>query len=755
MPILSPLPDDCLLAIHLPPSNDKGPIIMEHVLSALYGLNTNVSFEWQCDQQRICMGIYCNRRFQSFICHQLEAHYPGIQIQEEKVGIRFNTMRSAYLKPQTIPVFPIRRYPQTADPMQRTWTDPYLSIIAALHNVSGAETRGIQIVFAPAPLSWRKKGSECLAVYEMLSSMRLLKRAWRIRKLLVQFSYDHAMLRAMFLRFVKHQGYVPHKIDHRSHFQESVVEAARSKLAQLCFSVTIRLLVDNCPCPDIALAELGSSFTQFNIPELNGFTMRQTKTSETDVIGRKICYPMVLSIEELAGVLALPTSEVKIPTLSRAAFRHLPYIGAGNSKDGIIVGTTRKYGREIPLPIPCKTMHKHTVIMGKTGSGKSTWLRNVIDHMIACEYGVGLFDPHGDLFNALLNEVPLNRLNDAIVIDTTDQKYPIAFNVLQCSDKQRDLMISSVIDTFHTLFSDSWGPRTEYVLSHSVAALSYVPRASLLAIPRFLLESDYRKECLQFLKDPLLLEFWYKEYQAMPTRLRIETISPILNKLNRFLMVPLIRNILGQQENRISLRNAMDNKSIVLVNLAKGMLGEENSRLLGNFLLSHLQIAALSRVNTVLSDRPRFTVFVDELQHFTQSASSHISTLLAEGRKYRVNLMLACQHLGQFRELLPTIFGNINTLVVFQSGYDDAVKICDYLGEITPTDIINLPAHHAYIRFSHADVPQVISFKNVLPNKKVTKTDLHDRIRELSRQKFARPREEVESEISGFFKTFL
>lgn len=752
MPILPPAPDDCLLAVHLPPGNDKGPIIMEHVLSALYGLNTKVSFEWWHDQQLIWMRIYCHRRHRRFISHQLEAHYPGIQIQEEKISSQFSTMRSVYLKLQTVPVFPIRRYPQTSDPMQRTWTDPYLSIIAALHNVSGAEKRGIQIIFAPAPLSWRKKGSECLAVYEMLSSIRLLKRAWLIRKLLVQISYDHALLRAMFLRFVRHRGYVPHKIDHRSHFQESVVEAAQSKLAQLSFSVTIRLIVNDCPSPDMALAELGSSFTQFNIPELNGFIIRKTKSREADVIGRVIRYPMILSIEELAGVLALPTSEVKTPTLSRVAFRHLPYIAACDSHNGIVVGTSQQHGREIQLRLPRKTVYKHAAIIGKTGSGKSTWLRNIIRHMVACQYGVGLFDPHGDLFNTLLDEMTAERMNDTVVIDATDQEYPLAFNVLQASAKRRDLVVSSVVDTFHTLFSDSWGPRTEYVLSHSVAALSYVPRASLLAIPRFLLESDYRKECLRFLKDPLLTEFWHKEYKAMPARLRMETIAPILNKVNRFLMVPLMRNILGQQENRISLRNAMDDKSVVLVNLCKGVLGEENSRLLGNFLLAHLQIAALSRADAVLSDRPRFTVFVDELQHFTQSASSHIATLLAEGRKYRVNLMLACQHLGQFRELLPTLFGNINTLVVFQAGHDDAAKICGYLGEITPTDIINLPAHHAYIRFSHAGTPHVMSFKNQLHDREATKTGLRDRIRELSRRKFARPKQEVEAEIGRFFR---
>jgi hypothetical protein len=391
------------------------------------------------------------------------------------------------------------------------------------------------------------------------------------------------------------------------------------------------------------------------------------------------------------------------------------------------------------------------VIIGKTGSGKSLLLRHLFTQLME-KQGVGLFDPHGDLLEAIIQQIPETRILDTVFIDPTDQEYPIAFNVLNAPEDKREQAVSAVVDTFQKLFETSWGPRTDYILSHAISALSYVPNASLLGVQKLLMDGVYRKECLKYLKDPILREFWEKEYKAMPARLRIESIAPLLNKVNRFLMVPMMRNILGQKENRIDLRSIMDSGKILLMNLPKGILGEENSRLLGNFFLAHLQIAALSRADTLSPQRKQFTVFVDELQHFVESPSS-LTTILTEGRKYRINLVLACQHLSQLRELSDTIFGNISTLMAFNVAYEDAKTISPYLEKVEPSDLINLPPHHGYMRIIQDNVPHIVSFQNFLLPRDSPKHSIKEEILKHSRENFARSRKEVEKEIRAFFQT--
>ena len=748
----------CFLTINLPQDNQNGPMVMEHVLSSLHGLKTPVSFEIWSDPTCIQLAVVCQNQHKPFVINQLESHYPGIAILEtaDLVG-RLPHLRTAYLKLNTIPIFPIRRYAQTADTINRTWSDPYVGIIAAIK--TAAATRGLQIVITAAPPSWRKHGTDTFAIYEAISAWWLLKRWWRLKKLIITIVYRSSLVRMILLLFIsKPAAHAPQKIDHRGHFQESTADAVRSKLAQLAFSVTIKFIGEPVSMP-ITVQELGSSFSQFSIAELNGFSIRPVSTRITrdngEVAKRLIRYPMMLSIEELAGMLALPTNDVKTPELMRTPFRVMPYVPNFGDSDGVVIGTSFCQGTRVPVRLTRKILKAHLPILGKTGSGKSTFMRNVLQALLETGQGVGLLDPHGDLLDAMLHLIPDHRAGNVVLIDPTDTDYPIAFNVLKSAAGKRHQVISAVVDTFHTLFAESWGPRTEYVLSHAVAALSYVPGASLLGLPKLLLETRYRNECLKYLQDPLLTGFWENEYKTMPARLRMETITPILNKVNRFLMVPLMRNILGQQENRISLRAIMDNQQVLLINLAKGILGEENSRLLGNFFLSHLQIAALNRADSSSEQRRQFTVFVDELQHFAGLNSSHIATILAEGRKYRVNLILACQHISQLRDLAATLFGNMNTLVAFSVGYDDALKISAYLGDVTPTDLIGLPAHCAYVRFTQGTTPRVVSFQNILADLKTPLTSLKDQVRNHSRQTFARPRIEVEAEISRFFRTYL
>jgi energy-coupling factor transporter ATP-binding protein EcfA2 len=395
-------------------------------------------------------------------------------------------------------------------------------------------------------------------------------------------------------------------------------------------------------------------------------------------------------------------------------------------------------------------MRRHIAIVGKTGSGKSTFLYHLITGLIKEGVGVGLLDPHGDLLEDVLSSIPKERVEETVLIDPTDTGFPISFNALDSHGK-KEQTVASIVDTFHTLFAESWGPRTEYILTHAVATLASIRGTSLLGIPKLLLDPKYRNECVSQLTDPILREFWVTEYKAMPARLRIESIAPILNKVNRFLMFPMMRNILGQRENRINLRKCMDSSKTVLINLPKGLMGEENSRLLGNFFLSHLKLAAFSRAEIPRDNRNRFVLVIDELQHFITQNSAQIETLLSEGRKYKLSLVVTCQHLSQLGQFTESLFGNVHTIAAYAVGHEDARKISEYFPDLKAQDVMNLPPYSGYIRLIRKSMPHCISFANI-PHKASLSKSLKDEIQRHSRERYGRPKEIVEAEIHEFFK---
>ena len=756
-----PEKDSCFLAIDVPRDNEKGAIVMEQVLAAIHGLDARVSFEIWSTREKIQLALWCLRIHRDFIIHQVESHYHGVYIREkEDFVLGMEKFDTACLGLYASPIFPIRRYSQTADVMNSSWTDPFLGILGTLKVKYPEDVRGVQVIFMPISSSWRKRGMETLKVYERMASWWLFKKSWWARDCFFRGVYSSWWLRFFLTSFLSDKPapkFISHdseKIDHRGHFRESAGEAARAKLSQIGFSVSVRMVHQGRGSEaKNALRQIASSFAQFTIAELNGFRIQKmNRGSRKRLSSRQADCSMHLSVEELAGILALPTRQSQIPELARVEFKVMPCLFDEKCRDGIVIGTeiSRESENKV-LRLSADDLKTHASVIGKTGSGKSTLILSIIHSLMHKGQGVGVVDPHGDLGNAVLEVIPENRIKDTILIDPGDIDYPVAFNVLQASVGRKEQIASAVVDAFQKLFQSNWGPRTEYILSQSVAALVFLPGASLLGIPKILLDSHYRKYCLRHVKDPLLRHFWLNEYQTMPARLRIEAIGPILNKINRFLMVPTMRNMLGQRQNRLPLREMMDSRQILIVNLAKGILGEENSTLLGNLLLAHIQLAAFSRADLPQSKRVPFSLFVDELQHFTSSTTSHIAAILSEGRKYRLNLIMACQHISQLESLANSVFGNVGTLISFGVGHDDAGKISPYLSEVEAEDLLNLPAYHGYLRLTRAHRHHVVSFKT-MPFEQGGREDVVEDVRKHSRACYGRPRREVEKEIDVFFQ---
>jgi type IV secretory pathway VirB4 component len=329
--------------------------------------------------------------------------------------------------------------------------------------------------------------------------------------------------------------------------------------------------------------------------------------------------------------------------------------------------------------IKTEDRRKHVYIIGKTGVGKSTLIANMAIDDIRKDRGVGIVDPHGDLSEAILDYIPKRRLNDVVYLEPFDTERPFSLNVLEIKNKQqKDLVASGIVSIFYKLYKDSWGPRLEYILRNVILTLLEAPGATLVDILSLLANAEYRKKVVSQLQDPVLKDFWEKEYAKMPDRLKAEAISPIQNKVGQFVTSKMIRNIIGKTKSSIDLENIMNEGKILILNLSQGKLGEDNTALLGAMLITQLQLAAMNRSFIKEHDRKDFFLYVDEFQNF---ATHSFIKILSEARKYRLSLTLANQYIEQLdEEIQRAIFGNVGTLMSFVVGSRDAYVLSKEFG---------------------------------------------------------------------------
>ena len=344
---------------------------------------------------------------------------------------------------------------------------------------------------------------------------------------------------------------------------------------------------------------------------------------------------------------------------------------------------------------------RHTYIVGKTGMGKSTLLLNCIVQDIRHGNGVALLDPHGDLAERVLDYIPPKRINETIYFNPADTEYPIAFNPLYYTDPgQKHLVASGVIQVFKKIWADSWGPRLEYVLRNALLALLEQPGHTLLAVTRMLVDDLFREKVVRTIKDPVVRNFWTVEFEGYPKVFRTETISPIQNKVGQFLSNPLIRNIIGQPRTKFDLKNVMDDGGILIMNLSKGQIGEDNSSLLGSLMVTQLYLAALRRAKRPEEERRDFYLYIDELQSFT---TEDFPSILSEARKYRLNIAgMANQFLSQLSEHTRTaILGNVGTLIAFACGSEDAELLeKEFYPEFQTEHLQELPKYNICLKLS-------------------------------------------------------
>jgi CxxC-x17-CxxC domain-containing protein len=418
-----------------------------------------------------------------------------------------------------------------------------------------------------------------------------------------------------------------------------------------------------------------------------------------------------------------------------------------NQSDITFFAKTNFRNQEQVFGIKTDDRRRHMYVIGKTGMGKTNLLENLAIQDIQKGHGIAFIDPHGDTAEKLIKAIPSHRINDVIYLNPSDQDFPIAFNVMEKVDPEfRHLVASGLVGVFKKIWADSWGPRLEYILRNAILALLEYPGSTLLGVTRILVDKPYRARVVEKITDPVVRSFWVDEFSLWSDRVLQEVISPIQNKVGQFLSSSLIRNIVGQSESSFDIRQVMDGQKILIINLSKGRIGEDNGALLGAMMITKIQLAAMARVDIPEDERKDFYLYVDEFQNF---ATESFANILSEARKYHLNLILANQYVTQIDEKVrDAIFGNAGTIISFRVGAMDAEFLeKEFEPVFMMNDIINLAKYQIYLKLMIDGIAGDAFSATTLPPIKLEDAGNDEKIIKSSRERYSSSRAEVEDRI--------
>ncbi len=712
-----------------------------------------LSFEIANVEGRISFYVHAPKRLKRFVEGQFYAQYPGVEIEEipdylvesttavsegkkwdpagrdakalahagdagGKDSLSFTPVSQlsdsvvAEMKMFGTYLWPVKTYREFVAKEDKTIVDPLSSLTTSLSTLNHpTDKASIQFVVRPADHHWQKIGWRLYANYYIKGYFNAPY--WMLDWFSRFYSVPSLTYQALiwipvrFLRFFWRSIGRVKPIENVSVLEKQEVgfafwEIPKKKLTTIGFQTDIRLFYQPTNADTAGaynkIKEMAAGFNQFQYPYVNGFgigKIGQDKELLRRFKERDFYMKSILGVDELATIFHLPILSLETPNIQWVLSKKLePPVDVPTPEkygaDVTIMGKTKFRGGEHFFGVKTVDRRRHLYIIGKTGMGKSTLLENMVYSDIHDGRGVAVIDPHGDLADYVLRIIPQSRVNDVIVFNPSDRDFPISFNMLECTNPdQRNLVASGLLGVFKKMYADSWGPRLEHILRNTILALTEYPGATMLGILRMLTDPLYREKVVEKVTDPVVKSFWVEEFARMNEKFRTEAVAPIQNKVGQFLSSALIRNILGQPKSSLNVRFAMDTKKIIVVNLSKGKIGEDNSALLGAMLVTKFQLDAMSRADVPESQRVDFYLYVDEFQNF---ATESFATILSEARKYKLNLTMANQYIEQMpEEVQAAVFGNVGSLFTFQVGFTDAEYIAQQFGdEEMANDILSL-----------------------------------------------------------------
>jgi len=653
----------------------------------------------------------------------------------------------AYLTLKENSYFPIATY-------KNLEKDPIAEITNTFSKISAEEGAAIQIVIRPMEdRGWRKKGLKIIGemrqgktfTESLQASLKPEREAFDMLFFGKTFKEDPSA-----------------REDRMKKVDDKAIQAIEAKIQKETFETNIRVLA-SAQTEDRAeqiLNHLEGSFGQFGLFGFNSFKPTECKGGRLKKLvfdfsfrNFNINEKIILNIEELTSIYHFPTFFVETPYLKQVksveapAPFELPELGKGLNTIGEVIFRGEK--KEISYATR-GDRRRHFYCIGQTGTGKSSLLTEMIRQDIENGEGVGVIDPHGELIEATLANIPEERIEDVVIFEPFDLERPVGLNMLEYdTPEQKDFAVQEMISIFHKLFPpEIIGPMFEHYMRNAMLALmaDRDSPGTLVEIPRIFTDDTYMEERLKKVSDPLVKNFWLKEWKQTVGQTKSDMLGYVVSKVGRFVENDMMRNIMGQSHSGFDLAKIMDEKKIFLANLSKGLTGEVNSSLLGLILVSKMQMAAMKRARVHEEERKDFYLYVDEFQNFTTDS---IVTILSEARKYRLNLILAHQYMPQLKEeIRNAVLGNVGTIACFRVGANDAEFLeKQFEPEFSKFDLLNLDNFTMIVKMminNKISQPfKVHTFKPRAGNSKVIEP-----IKNLSKLKYGRPRNEVEKEIT-------
>lgn len=526
------------------------------------------------------------------------------------------------------------------------------------------------------------------------------------------------------------------------------------------FSTTIRMLYFPEDAGDIKTRSLSfenvfSSFsTEHNHIQVS--TVAHIQTFVDEYFKHTEQLTGVFTTEEIASFFHVPDPADKIRGVDWLYSRraeppmNLPSLKNTPEQDMSLFGETNFRGQRVEFGIKREDRRRHLYAVGKSGTGKSKLLEKLISDDIKAGKGVCVIDPHGDLVQALLYHIPQERIDDLVYFNPADLEFPIAFNpIANVSREFKQQVAQGMIEIFKKFFGADWTPKIEHVFRFTVLALLDYKKATLMGMQKMLTDRPYRQGVITEIQDHVVKKFWANEFSSWSEKFDNEAIVPLVNKLGQFLSNEMVRNIVSQTRNKIDFDDVMNNQRILLVELSKGKLGEENSALLGSLIITKIEQTGMARAFVSAQERKDFYLYVDEVQNF---ATKTFDNILSEARKYRLNLTISHQYLGQLlSSTRETVFGNVGSMITFRLGAEDATYIAnEFTPRFTAYDVMNLGVREMYVKMSiDGVVAPPFSARTMEVEDPDYNKEFHDRLIQASRSKYATPLAEVEEEIAG------
>lgn len=765
-----------LLSISVPLNSEIWPDAAEQLYNELYGLFEKdwrrfftgqpvVSFEIVAIQEAVGFYLYIPYKIRDMVENAIYAQYPNAIIDDADFYDLFaQDCKATFteLVKAKHPAYPLRTYRDTFEEggfgqMEDVSSDFLNAVTNAMVNLNEGEAIVAQLLIRPTGTRWQKKGDK--------------------------------FARKIYRKTISVGSKIGHKL---TPVEEKMQRDIYQSVGKVGFESALRIvstaktkkraeqLRDTVIAAYAALAYEGSNklIRKTPIAKSKAFELFMyryfplfTHQGTWDV--PFVHKTTIFNSEELATIFHMPSKKVLTPNLSMVRAKRAPVPGeaatTGRYADSVVVGYNYYRGIKTPVGVKKDDRRRHIYCIGKTGMGKSVLATNMIYQDIMRGDGCCFIDPHGDSIEAILKFIPEHRIKDVVLFDASDMAFPIGLNLLEYETiEQKDFIVNEFINILYKLFAQFMDPMFEHIARNCLMTIADNPQGgTLVEMTRILTDETFRNYLIEHIKNPVNKIFWEEEMGQTVEFHMSEILGPVLSKFGRFVSNEMMRNIIGQSKSGINLRKVMDNQQILLINLTKGKVGEINCQLLGMIFITKILMSALSRVNIDEADRKDFYLYVDEFQNF---ASDTFTTILSEARKYRLNLYITHQYLGQLttqkkasviakqdekerdqerseKEMHEAVFGNVGTMMFMRVGAPDAEVIARELKPtFEETDVINTDKYMLYTKLLVDGVATNPFSVHTYPPPNVT-TDYSEAIRDFSRRTYGRPRSEVEAEI--------